>query len=472
MNRAQLLRDLPSVDEVLREEKIAALSQRSAHGNLVQWIRQAIDEIRQRILSGDFAESQIEKSMDSVVARVQQNAQSDQGQSLQAVINATGILLHTNLGRAPMAQRAIERARQAAAFTNVELDLLSGKRSKRGKRVLQLLALLTGAEDVIVVNNCAAATMLVLQAIAGGKEVIISRGQLVEIGGGFRLPNVFESAGVRLREIGTTNRTYVRDYEEAINDETAAILRVHHSNFRLTGFVTEPTIGDLVACNRPGNLPVIDDVGSGCVYDMEQFGLNEPNVIDSVAAGADLTLFSGDKLFGGPQAGIVVGKKVWIDQLRSSPMMRALRVDKLTLAALEATTEIHLENSAHEELPLVKMLTRAPEEIKAVCQTIAAQLPTIGQLEIHVVPSESQVGGGSVPGLGIASFAIRIGGCKVDELARWLRNCKTPVQSRVANDCLWLDLRTVADFEVESLTLAVADGLRWISNAPSSSSPE
>lgn len=459
MNKTEQLRGLPSVDEVLRLDEIVQLKSSCAHQSLVLWAREAIDAQRSLILANDSHRESADV-ISAITADILGRVDADSGQSLQRVINATGIMLHTNLGRAPLSQRAIKRVETATAFTNVELDLQSGKRAKRGQRVMELLAQLTGAQDAVVVNNCAAATMLVLQAVAGGKEVIISRGQLVEIGGGFRLPRVFEAAGVVLREVGTTNRTYVRDYEEAINEETGAMMRVHHSNYRLSGFVTEPSIAELIASQRPDAMPVIDDVGSGCVTDLSAVGVQDPNVIQSVAAGADVTLFSGDKLFGGPQAGIIVGKKIWIDKIRKNPMMRAMRVDKMTLAALEATAEIHLAGKAAEELPLMKMLFKQPSDIQASCQAVVAKLSDAGQAKLEVVESESQVGGGSVPGVGIDSFAIRIGNCKVDELARNLRTSETPIQGRVSDDSLWLDLRTVGDDELDVLTecLAVALG--------------
>ncbi len=301
---------------------------RDQHGHrlVAEWTRAAIAECRRQLLDGPSFEtvSILEYVIDGVLRR----QSLDHGQSIRRVINATGIILHTNLGRSPLAEAAIERMNQAAHYASVELNLESGRRSKRGERVTSLLAQLTGAEDAVVVNNCAAATMLVLQTLAAGREVIVSRGQLVEIGGGFRLPDVFRASGVSLHEIGTTNRTYLKDYESAIGDQTAAIIRVHRSNFFQGGFVTEPTIGELVAVDRPESIPVIDDLGSGLVCDLSAFGIQEPTVIDSVNDGADLTLFSGDKLFGGPQAGIIIGRKRWIDPLRISPMMRAMRVEQ------------------------------------------------------------------------------------------------------------------------------------------------
>ncbi|MCP4511052.1 MAG: L-seryl-tRNA(Sec) selenium transferase, partial [Fuerstiella sp.] len=350
MPSAQYLRSLPAVDHVLRHPLLLSVTTVFPRQQIVAWIRQSIDACRAAILAGE--ELDAKAATDFVVHQVLKFSQIEDGRRQQPVINATGILLHTNLGRAPLAARAVERMKESSGYANVEMNLQTGKRNKRGERVCELLRQLTGAEDAAVVNNCAAATMLVLQTLAAGKEVIVSRGQLVEIGGGFRLPEVFSASGAMLTEIGTTNRTYLGDYQDAITENTGAIIRVHRSNFFQGGFVTEPDIADLVALGLERNVPVVDDVGSGCMQDLTTFGLREPTVPDSVAAGADLTLFSGDKLFGGPQAGIIVGKSQWIEALRQNPMMRALRVDKMTLAAVEATAEIHMAGTTSDEIPL------------------------------------------------------------------------------------------------------------------------
>ncbi|MCH1441913.1 MAG: L-seryl-tRNA(Sec) selenium transferase, partial [Rubripirellula sp.] len=318
---------------------------------------------------------------------------------------------------------------------------------------MNLLAQLTGAEDALVVNNCAAATVLVLQAIAAGQEVIVSRGQLVEIGGGFRLPDVFRAAGVTLREVGTTNRTYLHDYENAVNDATGAVIRVHRSNFHLSGFVTEPTIDELVLMERPDSVAVIDDLGSGSMVDLNPYGLDEPNVLESIRAGADLSLFSGDKLFGGPQAGILVGKTRWIEKLRRSPIMRAMRVDKLTLAALEATAEIHLAGKALTELPTLRMITTTPDTVRNRCESLLTRIEPSSLLA--VVPCESQVGGGSIPGSSLPSYALRISGLPPHHLSHNLRHGQIPIQARVSEEAVVLDLRTVSDQELPSL----ADGI-------------
>ena len=425
---------------------------------LVHWVRAAIEDCRNQILAGNPQHS--ESLWDSILYHVQTRAVADDGASIKQVINATGVLLHTNLGRAPLAQRAIERMNQAACYANVELNLASGKRSKRAGRVTQLLADLTAAEDALVVNNCAAATLLVLQAIASGREVIVSRGQLVEIGGGFRLPDVFRAAGVVLREVGTTNRTYLRDYENACSEQTGAIIRVHRSNFRQTGFVTEPSIDELISAGRGDGVPVIDDLGSGLIYDLSAYGLQEPSVCDSVKAGADLTLFSGDKLFGGPQAGLIVGRRRWIEVLARHPMMRALRVDKVTLAALEATTEIHLSGNAMTELPLLKMVSLTPEVIRKRCQAVVQALPGGDSNDVSVVETQSQVGGGSIPGVNIPSHAIRISSPSLDDMARKLRLGTPAVQTRLSEDCMLLDLRSVTESDLDALASRLREVLR------------
>ncbi len=455
MNKTEQLRNLPSVDEVLRCQELADLRQQHPHRRLAQWARDAVDHFRNQILEGVPIDSAA--ALQIVLERVRQQQQGDAGQSIQQVINATGIVLHTNLGRAPLSKRATQRISQAAQYTNVELNLQSGRRSKRGERVSALLAQLAGSEDAVVVNNCAAATMLVLQAIAKDREVIVSRGQLVEIGGGFRLPDVFQAAGVVLREVGTTNRTYLRDYEAAVSQETGAIIRVHRSNFLLTGFVTEPTIEELVAVDRPADVPVIDDLGSGCIEDLAHLGLDEPTVPASVKAGADLTLFSGDKLFGGPQSGIIVGRSKWIDLLRKSPMMRAMRVDKLTLAALEATTEIHLSGDAFTELPTLRMLSVGADEVQSRCERLRQRIADLCEAEI--VACESQVGGGSAPGAVLASFGLKISSPHADRLAGFLRTGAPAVQARVTDDSLLLDLRTVGEDELETLVTRLRDSL-------------
>lgn len=451
LNKAEALRALPAVDELLRCDELAELRRAHSHESFVLWIRSAITDVRSELLGGRG--QHFEDLRQELVQRIVLEQQADGLRKSQSVINATGVLLHTNLGRSPLAPQAVVRMQEVSAYTNLELNLVTGKRSSRARRVSELLARLTGAEDAIVVNNCAAATMFALQATSAGREVIISRGQLVEIGGGFRLPEVFQAAGVRLREVGTTNRTYLGDYAGALDEQTGAILHVHRSNFIQTGFVTEPSIQELVSLSRPESVAVIDDNGSGNMFDLTRFGLKEPVVTESVSAGSDLCLFSGDKLFGGPQAGIIVGKRRWVEQLRNSPMMRALRADKVTLAALEATVEIHLTGNAFELLPIFQMLTMEAESIRANCSAIQNQLSPLSRNFVEVIDCQSEIGGGTLPGQKLASFGLAVNAQSIERLARELRTGKPPILCRLHEDRLILDLRTVAAVDYEPLRI-------------------
>lgn len=458
MKPTDQLRKLPSVDAVLQSDRLAMMRNQHGQRMVAEWARGAIANVRRQLLEGTEFDSV--SIMDKVIDYIVQRQAQDRGQSISPVINATGIILHTNLGRSPLADAAIARVNQATGYASVEMNLDSGRRSKRGERVASLLAQLTGAEDAVVVNNCAAATMLVLQTLASGREVIVSRGQLVEIGGGFRLPDVFRASGVHLREIGTTNRTYLKDYESAITDQTAALIRVHRSNFFQGGFVTEPSIGELAEIERTESIALIDDLGSGCICDLSPFGIHEPTVNESVRAGADLTLFSGDKLFGGPQAGIIVGKRCWLDPLRTNPMIRALRVDKLTLAALEATTEIHLAGNSMSQIPILRKIATDVETIRQRCQQLVSQIG--GSCEVEIIPCPSQVGGGSAAGATIDSFGVKINVSSIDQLASLLRMGDPAVQGRITDDSLVLDLRTVEAHEIDPLAMRIADSIATI----------
>ena len=434
------LRSLPAVDAVFNHPDVEKLSEEMPRAQIIECARSILDtlrtELREQIDPQDT-------SLDDVVRRTVHAARRMMRRRLQTVVNATGIVLHTNLGRAPLSDNAILRLVQAARSTNVELDLETGKRSRRGAHAEDLLKSLTGAPAALIVNNCAAATMLALQGVASGREVIISRGQLVEIGGGFRLPEVFEAAGVILREVGTSNRTRLEDYERAIGDNTAAILRVHRSNFRVSGFVAEPSVVELVALARQHNLPIIDDLGSGCLTSLAPFGLDEPDVTSSLQANSDLLLFSGDKLLGGPQAGILLGTEEWIERLRKHPMARAIRIGKLTLGALEATLENHLAGNAFDTIPALNMLSIPAGDVKERCQRVARDLNDV-DLDITVVSSKAEVGGGSLADQPIASFAVRISGHRPDDLLNWLRSeNETPILGRIEDGAILLDLRSV-----------------------------
>lgn len=459
-DRASALRSLPAVDEILRQPAMLALHEAHSHQQILGWVRQAVAQTRQSILDGQCPAA--DTVMPTIVDSVDQLVRDESRRRLQPVINATGVLLHTNLGRSPLAAKAVSRMSEVASYTNLELDLASGKRSRRGERACELVAKLAGAEAAVVVNNCAASTILVLQAIAAGREVIISRGQLVEIGGGFRLPEVFESAGVTLREIGTTNRTYLRDYEQALGEHTGAIIRVHRSNFSQSGFVTEPDTGELVCLTRPADVPVIDDLGSGLVTDLTSVGIHEPTVQDSLRSGADLCLFSGDKLFGGPQCGIIVGKTPWIERIRKHPLMRALRTDKLTLAALEATAEIHLSGKAFDELPLFRMLASSADVVRSRCEAIVAKFGADSATRISVEACVSQIGGGSLPGVEVPSFAICLAPESSETLANALRHGNPAVLARQSDSQVILDLRTVAEEQLDSLVSRIRESLELV----------
>lgn len=468
------LRALPSIDEILRSPAIAELSKSVNRPQLIAWARKATDDCRKRLINGEALDR--EALLNQISHKVHHLHLLDLGRFSRGVINCSGIILHTNLGRAPLAARTIERIIEAAGYTNVEMNLETGLRNSRGERVTELLSLLTGAEAALVVNNCAAATMMVLQSMAAGREVIVSRSQLVEIGGGFRLPEVFELSGAKLREVGTTNRTYVHDYERAISDQTAAIIRVHRSNFSQAGFVSEPALADLVELGKRHSIPVIDDVGSGCMSvlaphipqsaDSSSAIQSEPVVTESLALGADVVLFSGDKLFGGPQAGIIVGQQRWISIMKKSPLMRALRVDKLILAALEATTEIHLSSSASDDLPLLQSLHKSPEQVRQDCEAVLRALPQSGSVVVRIEPCVSEIGGGSCPGLELPSFCLALTSSSLtsddqadpDVLSTQLRRLNPAIVGRIQKNSVQLDLRTVSAAQLPQLI----DGLQQI----------
>ena len=457
-------RHLPAVDEVLRDARLAAIASSISHPRLTQWVRAGVYACRAAMRSSIDMDALAATSF--VVDEVFKMHRAELGRTQQPVINATGVLLHTNLGRAPLAKIAIQRMTDASGYANVEMNLFTDKRNKRGERTCSLISQLTGSEDAAIVNNCAAATMLVLQAMAKGREVIISRGQLVEIGGGYRLPEVFAASGSIMKEVGTTNRTYLRDYEQAINENTAAIIQVHRSNFFLGGFVTEPNLDELVALGKQRGLPVIDDIGSGCISDLRDLGLQEPIVPDSDKSGADVTLFSGDKLFGGPQAGIIVGRSNWIESLRKNPMMRALRVDKVTLAAIEATAEIHLSGKAKVELPLLQMLYKTQDQIRERCDYVKARLTLPEEVVVDTISCLSAMGGGSIPGSEIPSAAIRVSGIDVQMLAEQLRLGSPAVLGIIRDDSVLLDLRTVSDVQTELFTECLAAAIKRTTEAP------
>jgi L-seryl-tRNA(Ser) seleniumtransferase len=438
------LRSLPAVDRVLKLPQVVAICAQFGRSTVTNWVRQIVGDMRDG--RSDEAATDAAEVEALVVERVSETAQNAASQRLRKVINGTGIVIHTNLGRAPLAPAAIEAMNAAAACTNLEVDMSTGQRGRRGAAVEALCQEVTGAEAALVVNNCAAATLLILQTLAAGRQIVISRGQLIEIGGSFRLPDVFRQAGVQLREVGTTNRTRLADYADNIGPETAAMMRVHPSNFRISGFCETVTIAELAKLGKTRQLPVIDDVGSGCIYNLSRFGLSdEPVVSESLRAGADVVLFSGDKLLGGPQCGVIVGRAEIIAKLRSNPLARALRVDKLTLAALQATLEIHRAGRAFDEIPVLHQLSLSAETIRARAEQILQQLQTrFSSSDAFAVEAVSSApGGGALPELSIPSWAVAISCGSADQFARELRIGRPAVFCRVQDGRVMIDLRTV-----------------------------
>jgi L-seryl-tRNA(Ser) seleniumtransferase len=449
------LRQLPSVDKLLQTDQLTALAKRHGHALVAEAVRAELDSARQCLLAGGQFTSLSELAqgaLDRLAAQIRP--------SLQAVINATGVIVHTNLGRALLSQRAQQAMLQAAsAYTNLEYDLDAGTRGSRYDHAANLLCQLTGAEAAVVVNNNAAAVILILTALAKDMDVIISRGQLVEIGGGFRIPDIMAQSGARLVEVGTTNRTYLRDYEQAIvPGSTGLLLSVHYSNYQITGFTAQPTLAELAVLAGRYHLSLMEDLGSGTLLDTTPFGLaHEPTIQESLAAGVDLVTASGDKLLGGPQAGLILGRAALIEQLKKHPLIRAVRVDKFTLAALQATLLAYLENKAVDEIPVWRMLAaeRRPLARRAHRwrQALSTGL-TSPKLSLSVVDSYSTVGGGSLPGQVLPTKALAVAGSSLETLAQKLRQADPAVIVRIEHDQLLLDPRTVLP-EQDSALIAV-----------------
>jgi L-seryl-tRNA(Ser) seleniumtransferase len=453
-------RKLPPVNAVLQTDELQRLLAEHAHEQVVAAVRDELDALRQRVQAGESAAD--DTSPEAVACRAGQRLLRAVRPKLVPVINATGIVLHTNLGRAPIARFAAEAARHAAGgYLNLELDLDSGKRSSRQDAIREWICRLTGAESATAVNNNAAATVIVLRALAAGKEVVISRGQLIEIGGSFRIPDIMAVSGAILREVGTTNITRLGDYERAIGPNAGALLQVHSSNYRISGFTESVPLADLVSLGRKHNLPVLDDIGSGALVDFSRFGFQgEPVARQSVEAGADLVLFSGDKLLGGPQAGLIAGKKDLVRKIEKDPLMRAFRLDKMTLAALEATLRIYLnEEKALREIPVLRLLGTSLTELQQRAEALAARLAAIpGVAEAVVKEDVAYVGGGSLPDQAMPTRVVelRAKNASVEQLAQRLRTGTPAVMARIRDGKLVLDVRTVFAEQEAGLVEAVA----------------
>jgi L-seryl-tRNA(Ser) seleniumtransferase len=454
-------RDIPSIDDLLQRPALSRAA--AAHGSslVTAAARRAADALREALRAGS---GDLPGSVDALPAWIETRALADIGArlapSLRPVINATGVLLHTNLGRAPLADEAIAAiTRVAAGYSNLEYDLAQGSRGHRHVHAERLLTELTGAEAALVVNNNAAAALVVLAALAAAREVVVSRGELVEIGGGFRVPDVLAQSGATLREAGTTNRTRLNDYAAAITERTALLLRVHRSNFRIEGFTEQPALADLAALGHRFNVPVVDDQGSGWLgLEHSPAALREePSVLESLRAGADLVLFSGDKLLGGPQAGIIVGRAALVERVRKHPLMRAVRADKLAYAALEATLALWAQPTRRGELPIWRMLTVSLENIDRRVRALGSALAKSG-LETRVVEGSSTTGGGSAPESRLPTrlLAVRRPGLSTAHLEDQLRRADPPVVARIEADEILLDLRTVDEADDARIARALA----------------
>ncbi len=449
--KSDLFRLLPSIDDLMRAPESQTLLERWGHTATVAAARGVTADLRGLIEAGSFDEAQLNIALEKLFSTIQERLQQKLSYSLRPVINATGVILHTNLGRAPLSENALQHVVEVSrGYSSLEFDLATGERGKRDVHVGRLFARLfkTAGREVstIVVNNNAAAVLLALNALAEGGEVIVSRGELVEIGGSFRIPDVMAKSGAVLREVGTTNRTHIADYEQAITERTKLLLRVHRSNFQIVGFTEQPSLEELAALGRTRGIPVMEDLGSGELFDLRQVGIaGEPMIAGSLGAGIDIVTYSGDKLLGGPQAGLISGDPALVAKIRGNPLFRALRVDKMFYAALEATLLAYLRED-YESIPTLRMMRLSEAELQQRAEHVARQLRiSAPQLEIEILESRSVLGGGSAPGSTQPSraLAVRCSALSSGAMLEQLRQWKTPIIARVESDRVLLDLRTV-----------------------------
>ena len=456
--KQEKLRNLPKADVIMDLPILQPFLASAGRKTALEAVRKAVDEMRQDILSGDDPDIRPE----AAAARASRILEKEDRPSLRPVINATGIILHTNLGRAQLNRQAAEKAAKIACnYSTLEYDPVKGARGSRHDHVGKLLAQVTGAEDAMVVNNNAAATLLCLVSLAYKKEVVVSRGELVEIGGSFRVPEIMEQGGTVLKEIGTTNKTHFADYERAIGPNTAALLKVHPSNYRVIGFTEDVPAEQLAELAHSKGLPLIYDLGSGLLHDLSSYGLDEPTAQKALAAGADVILFSGDKLLGGPQAGIIAGKKEYIEKMKKHPLARVVRVDKMTLAALEETLRIYRDpKESLRKIPVLDMVTRPAEELRETAQGFAAGLTAEGlKASVGIREDVARVGGGSAPMLDLKTWCvwIRPEEMSVDALQEKLRLWEMPIVARISEGELLLDMRTLSTGDLVAVRIALID---------------
>lgn len=465
MNKRDILRRIPKVDEVLQKEPLFVFFEEMGQTVVTEAARNCIDNLRAEILAltDETCESFDETKLttDAVCESVITELNENDTNNLIAAINATGTILHTNLGRAPLCKEAVENVvRVSRGYSNLEYDVKAGHRGSRHDIVSKVLCELTGAEDAMMVNNNASATMLVLSAMAEGKECVVSRGELVEIGGAFRIPDIMEQSGATLKEVGTTNKTKIGDYEKAYNEErTGAFMKVHKSNYDVVGFTEEATLEQLVELGKEKNVPVIYDMGNGLMVDMSAYGLAEPNVPASLNTGIDVILFSGDKLLGGPQAGIIAGKAEWIQKMKKHPLARAIRVDKMTFAAMEETLKKYRdEKVALRDIPVLSMISASKEDMKAKAESLKAVIENnTDKYNLEIVEVLDQIGGGSAPMVRLPGYAVAVtsDGSTTKGIERLLRKNDMPVIARINDDRLLLCVRTIMEEEFEEIAKAL-----------------
>lgn len=467
LKSTSVLRFLPSISELLQTATAKKIEAETGANHLTELARTAVESLRRELSESNRTETFSREDLLTKAENVLENIfQAERKKKLQKVINATGVIIHTNLGRAPLSKKVIEAiAENAARYCNLEYDLESGKRGRRGESAENLLAEITGAESALIVNNCAAACILVLTALCKNGEAIVSRGELVEIGGDFRIPDVMAQSGAILREVGATNRTKISDYERAVGENTKLLVKVHPSNFRIIGFTATPNVAELAQLAREKNILLYEDAGSGALVDLSKFGLtDEPLISRSISDGADVVTFSGDKLLGGIQAGLIVGKKETIETLRKHPFYRALRASKITYAILEAILNEFRREKAFEEIPVLKMLSASKEEILERSKNFSGKLEENENLQIEIVEGKSVIGGGSAPDVQPPTFLISLThkNFSAAQLDHVLRQSNPPVIGRIIEDKFLLDLRTVFEDE-EAKLLEICQNLSDLS---------
>ena len=456
---SQILQQLPSVSKVLQQDSVQKLVQDYSHPLVVDEIQAHLDKLREGVQSGQLSEQDLLQEIYELDSTLHSRLKARLSRSLRKVINASGVIIHTNLGRAPLSSEAAAAIQEiSTGYSNLEYNLKAGRRGHRDLHFQGTISRLLGSEAATVCNNNAAAVLLILNTLAQGKEVLVSRGELVEIGGSFRIPAIMERSGALLKEVGTTNKTKISDYRDAISEKTALILRVHPSNYKIVGFTHRPQISELVELARECSIPLAEDAGSGLLFTGTHPALlEEPSVESILAEGTDLVCFSGDKLLGGPQAGIIVGTRPLVDAIRQNPLMRACRVDKMTYAALEWTLNQYETNAYSTTLPVQRMLSTSPEEIQGRAQRLADLLEP-HEFQVEIKPGISLIGGGSAPEVAIPTFLLAVTSKEhsVNQIERHLRESETPILARIEDDQLMLDLRTVFPEQEEIIVSAFA----------------